>query len=93
MIVDDFNLVGSAVTPHEANSPMVIDADAMLTCAAAFEQLKPVSWRSGQIRQPFSLMDLPQLTLRRPLDIRPQPSGEPAMEQRSASRSAKDRIT
>jgi hypothetical protein len=82
VIVDDFYLVGSAVSPHEADSPLVIDADAVLTCAAAFEQLQLVSWRSGQIRQAFSLMDLPQLTLRRPLEIVAKPTGEPAMKQR-----------
>lgn len=81
-MIHDFNVFGSAVSPHEANSPSIVGADAVLTCAAAFEQLKAISRRRSQIRQSFGLMDLSQLALRRPLKIRVQSTCEPAMEQR-----------
>jgi hypothetical protein len=33
MVVDDLNILGIAVSPRETNSPLIVDPDAVLTCA------------------------------------------------------------
>jgi hypothetical protein len=39
VVVDDFDLVGIAVSPNEADTPLIIDADRMLTVAFLFQCL------------------------------------------------------
>ena len=43
MIVCDFDIVGVSVPPHEAHSPLLVDPNAVLSLAIAFEGLQPVA--------------------------------------------------
>ena len=61
MIVRHFDLVGITFLPPEANSPLVVDADAMLSSTIARKAFQPISWRDPQIVQPFSDIKLDQL--------------------------------
>jgi hypothetical protein len=45
VIVGDLNVGGSRRGPYEADSPLIIDADAVLPGPIAFESLKPIPWR------------------------------------------------
>jgi len=45
MIIDNFHQFGGAVLPDEADSPLVVDADAVLPGAITFQQLKPIARR------------------------------------------------
>lgn len=49
VVVNDFHGIGVAVTPDKANSPLVIDTDAVLPYAVALEGFKPVPRRDSQI--------------------------------------------
>ena len=70
MIVNDLYLLWPSVSPHEADPPLVIDPDAVLSGSVAFERLEPVSWRQPQILQGVSGSHLAQLPQRRRLDPR-----------------------
>jgi len=54
----------------------------MLSCPIASQSFQPIGWWRGQIKQCLRVVQLPQLALRDPLQIRPQPSGEASVEQR-----------
>src|SRR5436305_9068869 len=51
MVIHDFYLFRITLAPDEANSPLVIDADAVLARAATFQGFQPVAWRRKQITQ------------------------------------------
>jgi hypothetical protein len=48
MIVDDFNVL-CAVTPSEADAPLIVDADTVLSFAVTFECFQPVAGRNAEI--------------------------------------------
>lgn len=43
MVIDDLDVIGVAVAPHKADSPLVIDPDAVLTLSVAVQGLQPVA--------------------------------------------------
>lgn len=51
MIVHDFNVMCLAVAPHETDPPLVVDPDAMLSCAITFERFKAIAGWNAQILQ------------------------------------------
>src|SRR6266404_1905214 len=81
VVVDDFDALSTSISPNEAEAPLIVDPNAILTRAAAAQRLQPISGRSGQIAQFFCIMELPQFSLRRALNIARQPRCELAMEQ------------
>ena len=84
MIVNDLHLLWSSIGPHEADPPLVVDPDAVLTGSIALERFKSVSWRDPEIVEPLRRPHLTKLAQRNPLDPRidrshglttPQPFG------------------
>lgn len=53
MIVYNFNFgrTGSALVPSEANTPLVVDPDAPLSLAVAFEFFQPMARKMRYVRQ------------------------------------------
>jgi hypothetical protein len=51
MIIDDFDELGAAIAPFEANPPLVVDANAVLTATNALQCFQPIARRSAQIAQ------------------------------------------
>jgi hypothetical protein len=49
MVVNDFNLVDIPVTPLEANSPTLIDPDAVLSLPVSRQLLKSIARRNAEI--------------------------------------------
>jgi len=49
MVIRDLNVVGISFVPPEADSPLFVDAYAMITGTIAIESLKPVPWRNTEI--------------------------------------------
>ena len=45
MVIGDLHVGGILAAPHEADPPLVVDPDAVLTPAAPFEGLQPIAWR------------------------------------------------
>jgi hypothetical protein len=49
VVIDDFDTVGASCCPGQADAPLPIDADAVLTCAVAFQGLQLVIRRHGEV--------------------------------------------
>jgi hypothetical protein len=80
MIVDDFDVLGGSILPNEADPPLVIDPNTMLTPALSLEQLKPIAGWGRQVAQLFRLVDQAKLALSDALDVVRQFFREPAVE-------------
>ena len=57
VVIDDFDVVGIAVFPAEADAPLLIDPDAELSVAASFECFQAVGGRNFQTLQNDGLAD------------------------------------
>ena len=68
MVVKDFNLLWSSSGPAEADPPLVVDANTMLTPAIAFEHLKPVPWWNAKLVQALRVTKLAHLPQRHRVD-------------------------
>ena len=84
MVVNDLHLLWPGVGPHEADPPLVVDPDAVLTNSVALESLEPVARRNTEILEHLSGSHLTKLAQRDPMDSRihrthaftvPQPFG------------------
>lgn len=51
MVVDDLNVLGTAIAPYEAYPPLVVNADRMPSLTVALECFEPIAWRLTQIIQ------------------------------------------
>jgi hypothetical protein len=69
MIVYDFNIVSVPLAPTEADTPLVIDPNAVLSLPVSSQFLKAISWRDKKIiqllcriqQEQFPLSDAPQI--------------------------------
>jgi len=68
VVIHNLNVIRIAVTPGEANPPLVVDPNAVCPGAIAPEQFKLVSRRYPKILQAPCLMEVQELPPRRPLD-------------------------
>jgi hypothetical protein len=57
VVVDDFDLVRMAFSPNETNSPLIIDANRMLSLPFAPQGFKPVARRYAKVVQTFRAVD------------------------------------
>ena len=48
MIVGDFDLVALAIVPHEADAPLVVDPDAVLTRPLPLQGFQAIRRRNAQ---------------------------------------------
>ena len=48
MVIDDLDIPGGSIAPHETDAELVVDADAPLSDTIAREFLQPVLWRHPQ---------------------------------------------
>jgi hypothetical protein len=53
MVIDNFNFVCVTFAPAKANPPLVVDSDAVLSVAIAFEFFETIAWRHAKIVQRF----------------------------------------
>jgi hypothetical protein len=51
MIIDDFNELGAAAVPLEADTLLIVDPDAVLTATIALQRFEPIARRSAKIAQ------------------------------------------
>ena len=49
MIVNDLNVCRTFSRPHETDSKLVIDPNAVLACTISYKCLQSVSWRDSEI--------------------------------------------
>ncbi len=74
MIVDKFDVQGFAVSPCEADAPLIVDADAVGALAVAAEFLQPVARRTAEIQGFFGSIEHLELDACPFLDILGQSS-------------------
>jgi hypothetical protein len=55
-MVHNLDIVSIAIAPDKADSPMVIDADAVLALAITRELFKAIARRNAQILQPLRVV-------------------------------------
>jgi hypothetical protein len=70
MIIDDFDVKSVLVAPPEADSPTIVDPNAVLSLAFSHELLQAVAGRKAQIAQRLRGIDDCQLSLRQALQVR-----------------------
>jgi hypothetical protein len=70
VIVNDLDVVRIPVLPAEADPPLIIDADAVLTSPIPFELLEAVPGRHPKIGELFGRVDRDQLPEHRALERR-----------------------
>jgi hypothetical protein len=80
VVIDDLNLVGISVTPSEADSPLIVDPDAMLASTAALQGFQPIARRHTQEVQRRRGIHLNQFSQCDPQQIRWKPPGGHAVE-------------
>jgi hypothetical protein len=81
MVVRNFHVERILALPAEAKAPLVIDADAVLPGAVAFQGIQVVAIGHAQIIQASGLMQQQQFPPRDTLNLRRQPPREFIIEQ------------
>lgn len=61
MVVNDLNPFWTSVAPPEANTPLIIDSDTVLSCSITAQMLEPVARRNPKILETTRGVNLPQL--------------------------------
>jgi hypothetical protein len=56
MIINNFDILRSALSPDETDSPLIVDSDAMLTPPVAGQRLDPVTWNHRNVFQFFGVV-------------------------------------
>jgi hypothetical protein len=67
MIIHNFDIADIAFFPFEANSPLIIDANAVLPMPVAFQRFKLIAWRLLEILKGSGAIQIEQFAPRRPL--------------------------
>jgi hypothetical protein len=80
VVVGDFDVVRITPAPSEADAPLVIDPDAVLSLSIASEPLKPVPWGYSQLPQRLGCIQEQQLPVGLALHVRWQPPRSLALE-------------
>jgi hypothetical protein len=70
VVVSDLDVGRSGSSPPEADPPLVVDPDAVLTGPISTESLEPIPRRHPQIVEGLRSIDDQQLPIRHPLQIR-----------------------
>jgi hypothetical protein len=89
MIVHDFDILGSAIAPHKAKAPLVVDPNRVLAFAVCLQSLQAVSGRRSQFVQDGRRVKVQQLSPRDPAEIRESRHvlvGEEALRIRASKR-------
>lgn len=61
MVIHDFDVFRTSRRPTKTQTPLFIDADAVLPGTIAFQRLKPIAWRNPQVVQSCRDFELPEL--------------------------------
>jgi hypothetical protein len=64
VIIRNLHVVSVSVAPHKTNTPLVVDAYAVLPRTVTFQLMKSVTRRHSQIRQTFGRVQHQELSSR-----------------------------
>ena len=79
MIVNDFYVVRAIFAPFEADSPLPVDPNAILSLAVSAQGLQAIAWKAGQILQASCAIQSLEAAFRlgdNPLKTADPPAGE-----------------
>jgi hypothetical protein len=62
VVIDDFNIFRTSICPAEADTPPIVNADAVLTGTITFEDLKVISGWNSQIFNAISNFKLSEFS-------------------------------
>ena len=52
MVIDDFNVVRAVGFPHKTHTPLIIDANTVLSASITGERFEPIArWRSHRVER------------------------------------------
>ena len=71
MVIDNFDFIGIPFFPFETYSPLVIDADTVLSLAVTLQSLQAVAGGNSQVLQAACAMQIKELAARLPLAFKP----------------------
>jgi hypothetical protein len=66
VIIDDLHIFRARIRPSKANTPLLVDPDAVLASAVALEGLEAVARRNLEVIDSASDLQLPQPAARHP---------------------------
>jgi predicted nucleic acid-binding protein len=46
VVINDLNLNGVTILPNEADSPLIVDSNAVFSSTVALQLLEPIRWRN-----------------------------------------------
>jgi hypothetical protein len=93
MVIDDLDVPGFAVSPNEANAPLLVDPNAVLSLPVAAQGFQAIAGRRPQIVNLLCRIDCDKLRARSPLDLPWQITDGVAGEDAAVRLSAKLLIT
>src|SRR5262245_89272 len=70
VVVDDLDVEGVVVLPDEADAPLIVDANAVLTCSVPFQVLQMVTGRYAKVLDRPRIVDEQKLDACPPLEIK-----------------------
>jgi hypothetical protein len=80
VVINDLDLQRITVLPDEADSPLIVDSNAVLSRSITLQPLKPVRWWNPQRIQTAGGRENFELSRSQALKIPRQPSREPAVK-------------
>ena len=73
VIVRDLDIVGITIDKPEADSPLIVNADRLLSHAVPFELVEPIAGRNLKVIYTRCQVDVLELPPRPPTDVRREP--------------------
>ena len=89
MVVHDLDVPSISVTPYETNSPLIVDANAVLSLPVTTKPFQTVARRHTQIGKLFGCIDDKKLLASAALNLRRETTYGEACEDRSRTSVAK----
>ena len=87
MVVDDCDLVGMAISPDEADPPLVVDADRMPPAAIAFQRFEAIGGSNAKIGEALRRIEQTQLAQGDSLNVSGKVPAAAALPDRRSSAS------
>ncbi|MFQ3225144.1 MAG: hypothetical protein ACI8Z5_001400 [Lentimonas sp.] len=70
MVVNDFDIVGAAIFPFEADTPLFVNADAVLSSSVSFQCFEVIAWWDAECVECSAGVSSEKFIVRAALDVR-----------------------
>jgi hypothetical protein len=79
VVLHDLHIERVAIAPNETDPSLIVDADAVLTCAVSSQALQTIARRRPQVIEGAGVLQLDELPLADPYDVRWHALDEPTL--------------